>query len=206
MNIPWNDLGTLATAALSTGAAFGSWRAARQSNRTADAVARIERERWHADLTPQFRITIGEVRGDRATLDVQLTGPLSLRRLDEIAVAVVPSDDLDRTPRLAGSVSQEEVDAQVWGPFRFRPGADGADPTGHSVAPFALRVGQGRPFAAERTRPPHWEEGEDLVGQWRRRWAGRPMRLVLTCRRAGDDVWVVPYDVEVPQSAQVAFV
>jgi hypothetical protein len=60
-------------------------------------------------------------------------------------------------------------------------------------------VGRGHPFSVERTRPPHWIEGNDRAERWRERWAAKPVRLELTCRRDGFKDWVVPREVEVPQ-------
>jgi hypothetical protein len=53
--------------------------AARRANATAEAVARIERERWHADLPPQFTVSLERVGRDRATMSVPLIGPPPLR-------------------------------------------------------------------------------------------------------------------------------
>lgn len=203
MNIPWSDIASFSAAALSAVAAAGSWKAARRANATADSVAGIERERWHADLTPQFRIAIEQSDSGHAKLDVQLVGPLPLHHLDRVSMVIASSDDLDRTPRLAGSRTQEETDAQVWGPYRFTHGADGANVTGHSVRPFPLQVGRGRPFSIERTRPPHWQEGLDVNARWLDQWSGKPLRLVLTCTRAGFEPWTVPYDVEAPPSPRM---
>lgn len=203
MSIPWGDIATFSTAALSAVAAAGAWRAAHRSAKTAKTVARIEEDRWHAELMPQFDIAIERGAGDRATLSVRLAGPLSLRRLDEIRIEVVQSDDMSYTARTPGPPTQAELDAQVWGPLRFTHGADGADVDGKTVAPFALEVGKGRPFSIERTRPPHWQEGNDRDARWRDQWLNTPMRLVLTCKRDGFKNWVVPFEVEVPQSPRM---
>lgn len=203
MGTPWASIIAGTTAVFSAVATGGAWMAARRANSTADAVARIERDRWHADLTPQFRVTIERTEGDRATLSVHLAGPLPLHHLDEIRVEVVPSDDMDRTPRLAGPPTAEQVAAQVWGPYRFSHGANGADVDGRTVEPFALQVGTGHPFSVERTRPPHWQEGDDREARWRDQWLNKPMRLVLACRRDGFEPWVVPYEVDVPQAPRV---
>ncbi|MFE1841656.1 hypothetical protein [Streptomyces sviceus] len=203
MDIPWGTIGALSTAALSTVGAFGAWRAAHRSATTADTVARIEQDRWHADLLPQFDLSLEDREGDRATLRVRLAGPLPLCHLDEIRIEIVQSDDMSRTVTLPGGPTQEEVDAQVWGPMRFTHGADGADVSGKTVAPFSLEVGTGRPFSVERTRPPHWQEGNDRADRWREQWLNTPMRVVLTCKREGFKSWVVPRDIEVPESARV---
>lgn len=203
MSIPWADIGTVSTAGLSAIATWGAWLAARRSAKTASTVARIEQDRWHAELLPQFQVSVDRAEGDRATLSVRLVGPLPLCHLDEIRIEVAQSDDMARIAGLAGGPSQEELDAQVWGPLRFTHGADGADINGKTVAPFALEVGKGRPFSMERTRPPHWQEGNDRDARWRDQWLNTPMRLVLTCKRDGFKNWVVPFEVEVPQSPRM---
>ncbi|MFJ4829437.1 hypothetical protein ACIP79_05850 [Streptomyces sp. NPDC088747] len=116
MGTPWASLIAGTTAVFSAVATGGAWLAARRANATADAVARIERERWHADLTPQFRVTL-EPRydGDRAGLILHLAGPLPLGRLDEIRVEVAQSNDVDYTaPVAAGQrVEPEQMAAQL---------------------------------------------------------------------------------------------
>jgi hypothetical protein len=203
MNIPWGDIATFSTAALSALATAGAWRAAHQSAKTTDAVARIEQDRWHADLLPQFRVTIDRTEGDRATLTVHLAGPLPLSRLDQVRIQIHPSDDKSRVATLPNGPTQDDLDAQVWGPLRFTHGADGADVDGRTVAPFSLEVGKGRPLSVELTRPPHWQQGNNRIAEWRDEWLNKPMRLVLTCTRHGFADWVVPYEVEVPHAPRV---
>lgn len=199
MDISWGNVASLCAAGLSAVAAAGAWLAAHRSANTADTVARIEQDRWHADLLPQFVLSLGPLEGDRGTLHVHLDGPLPLCRLDEIRLEIVQSDDMSYASTLAGGPSQEELDAQVWGPIRFSHGANGADINGKTVEPFGLAVGRGHPFSVELTRPPRWIVGNDRAEQWRERWAGKPVRMVLTCRRDGFKDWVVPCEVEVPQ-------
>lgn len=199
MNVPWSDVASISAAALSAVAAVGAWKAAHRSNATADAVASIEQKRWQADLTPMFDVKIKRSDGSRATLDVQLIGPLPLGSLDEVSISIANSDDAVRDDRLAGSPSQEELDAQVWGPYRFTFGANGADVDGRTVKPFALAVGRGRPLSIEQTRPPHWQEGQDRVDRWQTQWGWMPIKLVLRCRKAGFEPWIVPCDVELPR-------
>ncbi|MFE7485436.1 hypothetical protein [Streptomyces sp. NPDC057552] len=205
MNIPWGDIATIALACIGLAISIAAWRAASRSadeaERSADSaenVARIERERWHADQTPIFKAKLVRQEGDRAQLDFQLVGPLSLQRLDRIELTIANSDDLVRSARLAGSRPQEELDAQVWGPYRFGAGADGADATGQSVEPFDLEVGRGRPFALERTMPPQWQEGDDRHQRWEEQFGSKPVRLLVRCQKEGVDPWVVPVDVEMP--------
>ncbi|MFF2536948.1 hypothetical protein [Streptomyces cyaneofuscatus] len=211
MSIPWGDIATYTTAGASLVISIAAWRVAARSadeaKRSADSaedVARIERERWHADQTPVFTATLESEEGDRAKLDLQLVGPLSLQRLDRIELAIFSSDDLQRTAQLAGSRPQEDLDAQVWGPYRFAAGADGVDANGQSVRPFNLKVGRGRPLTLERTRPPHWQEGTDREQRWAEQFAGKPVRLLARCHKDGVDPWVVPVDVEMPAPPPLA--
>lgn len=199
MDISWSDVASVSAATLSAVAAVGAWKAAHRSNATADAVASIEHKRWHAELTPLFDITIKRAEGNRAILDVQLIGPLPLSRLERVSISIEPSDDAVRDARLAGSPSQQELDAQVWGPYRFTHGADGADVGGRRVTPISLAVGRGHPFGIELTRPPHWQEGHDRNERWETQWAWRPIKLVLRCYKEGFEPWIVPYDVERPR-------
>uniref|UniRef100_A0AAU3IEI0 Uncharacterized protein n=1 Tax=Streptomyces sp. NBC_01393 TaxID=2903851 RepID=A0AAU3IEI0_9ACTN len=78
MGTPWASIIAGSTAVFSAVATGGAWLAARRANATADAVARIERDRWHADLLPQFSVRIEMGEGDRATLSIRLVGPLPL--------------------------------------------------------------------------------------------------------------------------------
>jgi hypothetical protein len=198
MNISWTEIASISAAGLSAVAALGAWRAARRSSATAAAVAAIEHERWHAELTPEFVITFKRGEGDRGMLDVQLVGPLPLRFLDEVAIRIISSDDADRTPRHSQGPTQEEIDAQVWGPYQFTYGADGANVDGQSVAPVPMHVGRGRPFSIEKTRPPRWQEGQDVNQRWRDQWLRSPVRLLISCRRQGLEPWIIPYDVDLP--------
>ena len=196
MSIPWSSIIAGTTAVFSAGAAVGAWLAARRSNTTAEAVARIERERWHAELTPQFDLDLIDTGNSQALLRVHLSGPDALHHLDEIVITV-GDDDMDHTvANPSGNVTQAEVDAFVWGPFRFTPHVNGADEHGRGPEAFSLNVGTGRPLAMQRTRPGRWMEGKSQ-GMWQGENVSNPIRLVLTCRR-GDEEWVIARHLENP--------
>lgn len=179
-------------------ASVGSWVAARQANHAAATLARIERDRWHADLTPKFEVTCQTTGGDRAQLRVALVGPAGLDRLDRVIVSV--RDDIrGRRPVTAGGPSAEQIAQHVWGPYRFVPGVDRADQTGRTVAPVELHLGDWRPFALERTPPPPWS-GD--IETWRRQYDSQPLRLTLTCHRQGDQPWTVPIELAINADAR----
>lgn len=196
MSIPWGDIATFSTAGFSAVAAGGAWFAARRANRTANAVARIEKERWHAELTPRFELDLAETGNGQALLDIHLAGPDALGHLDSISIAVGNDDRGHQLLSPGVDVTQEEVDAFVWGPYRFSPGADGTDEHGREPKPFDLAVGTGARRAMQRTRPGHWMTGK-TQGMWQGEYVGKPIRLVLTCRR-GDEKWVITRHLENP--------
>ncbi|WP_017588716.1 hypothetical protein [Nocardiopsis ganjiahuensis] len=71
-------------------------------------------------------------------LILTLTGPAGLEGLDRVEVTI--ADPLPgRHPVITGGPTQQELDAQVWDPFRFVVST--ADVTGHGTA------------QAERVRP-----------------------------------------------------
>jgi hypothetical protein len=162
---------------VAAGAAVGAWMAAVQASRAATTLTMIERNRWHADLTPRFEASCGATGGDRAQLHLRFVGPSGLDGLDRVQVSI-RGDIRGRAPVIAGGPTAEEIDRQVWGPYRFVPGVDGADATGRSVAPVELLLGEGRPFALERTPPPPWSKD---CGGWQQQYADQPVQLTLTC-------------------------
>jgi hypothetical protein len=85
-------VGSVAAAAVAAWAAHQSRSAAEQSNRAANALATIERDRRHAELCPRFRMSAeplgpGDYQGV-FRLRVLLAGPLPLERLDRLTVTI----------------------------------------------------------------------------------------------------------------------
>ncbi|MFJ1644698.1 hypothetical protein [Streptomyces sp. NPDC088258] len=189
MSIEWNDTLSAAAGIASAVAAFAALYAARQSNATAATLARIEHDRRHEERRPQLEVTLGGRGMQLSTLNVHLLGPDEIGHLDSITIRV-DNDDQDHTILNPGAgLTQEEVDAHIWGPYRFTPGVDGADQYGRSIPSFPLTVGRGRSFQMERTHPGHWMEGMDQ-NRWQEVYQGTLVRLVISCRR-GDDEWVL---------------
>lgn len=196
MSIPWGDITASVTAVASTAAAFLAWRTSVRSAATADTVTRIEKERWRADLTPKFTFDLTETGYGQALLDVHLEGPDALGNLDSISIVVGNGDRGHQLVHSGPDVTQEEVDAFVWGPYRFSPSADGTDEHGRGPEPFDLAVGTGTRRAMQRTRPGHWMTGKS-PSMWQGEYMGKPIRLVLTCHR-GDEKWVITRHLDNP--------
>ncbi|MFJ3100397.1 hypothetical protein [Streptomyces sp. NPDC086835] len=203
------DRAALVAAFLSVVAAAAAWEAtgrasdtAEEARKTAEVVARIERDRWLAELTPQFEFTLTKEGDHAAKLLVHLAGPDALGRLDSVTVRV-GDDDYDHTPtqqRLGflspHSPSPEQIAAHVWGPFRLRPRVDEGDDDGRELTFTDLQVGRGRPLALDRTSPGTWMTGK-TYDSWQQEYEGHPMRLIFTCRR-GEETWTVARNVENP--------
>ncbi|MEU0664147.1 hypothetical protein [Streptomyces lavendulocolor] len=85
------DRAALVAAFLSVVAIAAAWEAtgrasdtAEEARKTAQVVARIERDRWLAELTPQFEFTLTKEGDHAAKLLVHLAGPDALGRLDSV--------------------------------------------------------------------------------------------------------------------------
>jgi hypothetical protein len=189
-----SDFATVVAAVAAVGAGIAAW----QSSRAAASLAAIERHRWHADLTPTFEVCCRASERDRAQLQVTLMGPPGLDGLDQVTVTI--RDDIrGREPVTAGGPTADQIARQVWGPYRFVPGVDGADETGRSVAPLKMLLGDSRPFTLERTPPPAWSNDS---GTWRQHNADQPVRLTLGCYRQDHEPWTVPIEIAVEKGAQ----
>ncbi|MCX5136477.1 hypothetical protein OOK06_30895 [Streptomyces sp. NBC_00340] len=117
-----------------------------------------------------------------------MAGPDELAEVEFLSVRV-DDDDKDRSHVLGIGATPEQLANHVWGPFRFTPRVDQADEHGRAVGPFKLRIGRGRPFQLERTRPGLWMGGKTME-QWQDEYRDHPVRLVITCR-VDDDEWTL---------------
>jgi hypothetical protein len=177
-------------------ATAGAWLAARHAAGAAASLTTIERHRWHAELTPQFDITCRATSDVLAELRVAFVGPAGLNRLDEVIVSI--RDDIrGRAPVTPGGPTAEQIAGQIWGPYKFRPGVDGADPHGRSTAPVQMLLGDWRPYALEWTLPPMWMTSGNAGEQWWQQYIATPVRLTVTCVRDGREPWTVPREVTV---------
>jgi hypothetical protein len=197
MDLP-TTLGVVVTAVAGV-AAIGSWRAAAKANKaaeranaTADALAHIERDRWHTELTPKLQVELTGAASGRAELKVTLSGPPGLDQLDELSISV--RDDGDDHPVTAGMSEQEAQEASqvIWGPYRFVRGVSGASRNGR-YAPSEGTVAQGDGIrrAMEETPAPSWVAATE---NWRDRYKDKRVRLTFTCVREGYRPWTIPWE------------
>lgn len=187
-----------AAAAFSGLAAIGAWKASKEANKTAESVAQIERDRWHEELTPLLRLRFEPEQG---MLYVRFDGPAALGRIN---VKLTLRDDRDRSrpPGSAVVYPPEELARLIWGPYRFRPGVDGADQIGRSVATFPLESNDRTRFAVDPSFRPSWFEGVAGEESWRRQYRTARIRLWADCDAPGHKPWRLSF--EVPQDGSWA--
>ncbi|MFE7580791.1 hypothetical protein ACFU5Y_04395 [Streptomyces gardneri] len=185
-----DQLGVIAAVA-SVVAAVAAWKATSRASDTAEAMAAIERDRWHVELTPQLEVHVRRPSvGERATLSIKLMGPPGLERLDAVTIQI-RDDDVDRTPRTAGPPTAADVAAHIWGPLNFIPGIDNVPAPGRTTPPFPLEVGRMRPFAMTNTMRPFWWDDDDATRRWRLEVRDQPVRLWIECRLEGRKPWFI---------------
>jgi len=197
------DVVALGATAIAAVAARQSNKSSGKANQTAEALAEIERDRRHAELTPRFRVRVEPWtagNNDDLRLRVMLTGPPGLDRIDGLTVKV--RDDHFRRGEgnlLAGGPTSEQIKAHVWGPYRFRPGTgpdnSRADVDGRAtIYDTELPIGEELPYLLERTRPPDWATSMTQE-QWNTQ-RGPVIRIVLEAWHDDHGRWILPCEVD----------
>lgn len=180
----------LAAMAVAGISAIAAWSAARAAHRSADSAASMaanDAERRHVERTPTVDLSCRPQSERRAMLTVTLTGPVGLEELERVEV-IVADPHTDRRPVIAGGPTQQELDAQAWGPYRF------VISTAHVISHHTAHLDQvlaGTPVqvAMERAPAPPW--APDPAG-WERERAKEPVLVALVCHRAGHPPWPIP--------------
>ncbi|MFD6568530.1 hypothetical protein [Micromonospora profundi] len=136
---------------------------------------------------------------DTGLLSVKLLGPREVERYEWIRVEV--RNDKDRVfPGTHRGYSEEEWQRQVWGPFRLRPGTDGADRGGRTASQEGRAVTDSWLFTLERSTAPSWYSGGETA--WRKDYHDAPIRLRIEIG-LGEQSWVEL--LEAPPPARSAY-
>ncbi|WP_157743164.1 hypothetical protein [Micromonospora coriariae] len=203
----WSAIGTVASAVaafVALAVAYLAYGATQTAGSSTAALTRIETRRIWAETIPQFKVSIEAQADTYALMRVELVGPPSLDRLDQIRLSIRDDYHARGASQVAGGPSAEEVANHVWGPYRFRHGTDGGSENDRTVAPFGLPLGEGTYFSMDRQYPPRWNKSGSETS-WRRDYKDKPVRLLLKCAREGFEPWSVPVEVFVtPLQQQVA--
>jgi len=184
-------------------AALGSWKAASRANQTTTALATIELDRRHDELTPDFDISCTERDTSPSTADMRVTLTRGrLERLDEVTITILDETDKDHWTRgLPSGVTQEQAESFVWGPWEFNAAASAQAVSNRTTKPRSYTIADGKNWdllGLNRTRPGHWMSATSQQA-WQEQHDGQPLRLLITCRVA-DATWTIPYDVDVEQA------
>ena len=167
--------------------------AAYKANKAAQSLEHIERQRRHAELTPKFHFRVEGLSGTSKRIWVQLIGPSGLDQLDELTVSI-RNNIRDISANSKGRPNVEDVENQIWGPYRFQQDITGVVDHGRSViAPLPLHLGDDCAFILEETPTPIGYVGDSA--SWPFRFL--PNRLTLLCVRKGYESWTIP--VEAPE-------
>ena len=192
MTFPITESISAATAVVSAGAAWLALLISRQANATAITVAAIERQRWHQDQTPDISVdcVIPSAEVSRPKLTLRLNGPAPL---DQVTVTI--RDDRPHPAGVAQRTEEEsaELSTVVWGPWRFERCDQVSEH--QRVGNFGrLPVDESRVFRMVESGWPSWDNRE----RWQQKYAGKPLRLTIECRRDGhEEPWVLQREVQV---------
>lgn len=174
---------------------------AEDSAQAAAETARLDAERRHDELIPQFQITFlerGSGSADQGELRVELAGPAGLPGLDEVTITILDDADSDHWARgLPTGVTEEQARLFVWGPWEFNTGASIQVSDNRTTRPRPYSRASGANWdrlSLRRTRPGHWMSMDDE--RWRKQQPG-PIRLQVTSRRGGEH-WSELYEIPVP--------
>jgi len=197
------DVVALGVTAIAAVAARLSYQSSRQANSTAGALASIEQDRRHSELTPRFRVRVEPWTAgndEDLRLRIMLSGPTGPDRIDGLT-ATIRDDHFRRGEGTltGGGPTREEIKAQVWGPYQFRPGTGPdearADENGRvTVYDAQLPIGEELPYLLERTRPPAWAR-HMTQQQWNEQ-RGPVIRIALEAWHQENGRWVLPCEID----------
>ena len=93
---------------------------------------------------------------------------------------------------------KQKAEAFIWGPWEFNTGASEQVVSNRVSRTRAYSLTTGKNWdllPLTRTRPGRWMSPTSQ-DNWRKQYTDQPVRLLITCRRAGHEPWAVPYDAE----------
>jgi hypothetical protein len=202
VNLAIAIIGAVAAAAAAIAAA-GSWFAARKANATTAEVAAIERDRRHDELTPifEYKCMVRDAAPESADLRVELVGG-RLERHAAVTITILNESGQDHWANsLPDGVTQDEAQAFVWGPWEFNTGVPNQVVSNREsrTQPYSRVSGKNWVLLSlTETRPAKWMSlSQD---EWRKKWKGQPVRLLVTCICDGYEPWLIQRDVKVEHS------
>ncbi|MGW1767507.1 hypothetical protein ACWCQL_26045 [Streptomyces sp. NPDC002073] len=170
--------------------------AAADSADTAREVAKIERDRWHRELTPELTFSLIRVSPNSMRLTTTLDGPVGLDHLDTIILTVRDEAGRDHSARPHyDDAMRTELQSVIWGAARFSPGADGVVAPGRQSIIRSLERGNFVYRQMDNSQPPSWFQDP---GNWVEAYWDATVRLHAVCEVEGHRPWIVVAEVENP--------
>ena len=174
-------------------AAGGSVVAAFLSNGTSKSVAKLEHDRRHSELTPQFEVACESLGQENLRLVLWLRGPAGLSQIDSLKVSI--RDDKRMLPSPGGSPTQKEIEGHIWAPWRFTPAVDNASFDGRSVPYLNLKLGDKAVFQLEKSPRGSWMIDAGPGEWWRPIGISSSIKISIYCETKGFEPWTVPWDI-----------
>ncbi len=209
MEVDWTNVIASGATSVAAVAAIASWRAAVNANSTSKSLAVVEEERRHAELRPQFKVWCEPYSETIFYLNLLLDGPDGLDQIDSFKVSIRNNKNIEPDPLVIpvrdseGHPTDEELQNQIWAPFRFSPNVSSSQLAGKSSEdgrgiPYStLKLGDEARFQMERTPCPHWNKGGG--DKW---WQGQGikplLKILIECQNVDLKPWAVPFRLETP--------
>jgi len=203
VRVDWANVISSGAAVVAAIAAAASWRAAVNSNKTSSSLAEIERERRHAELTPQFEVRCEKYNDNIFYLYLWLRGPADLERIDSLTLTIrdnkrMGQDTSTQATNSSGEPTAEDIDKQIWAPYRFDPQTSGSSVDGRTSSYSDLKRGDECRFQLTRTIAPRWNTtagtdwcaGLGISGQ---------LKISILCKNFESATWTVSWQLERPQ-------
>ena len=208
MSFDANHLMATATVAAAIAAGGSVW-AAFKANATSNSIAIIEEARRHQELRPQFTLWSEWHSDNYFFLHLRLDGPDGLDQLDSFNLSISDNKNMEPTSLVVpakdsnGRPTDEDIENQIWAPFRFSPGVSSSTEElkssvdGRRIPYPTLRLGDEARFQVERTPAPFWVENGGQ--KWWKLYAIVPiLRISIECHKSGLSPWIIPYRMDTP--------
>jgi hypothetical protein len=166
-------------AVVATAIALASARYTRQQANAAERANAIETKRLHTELTPELAIKVILAKSEMigaASLNIRLTGPAGLDRLDAVTLRI-REDRLQYWPR--------RTPEKIYGPFTFLSESRSGEPA-REFGPFTLAKNEPYGTVLKVSAPPSTK-----IIDGRSEWHDKPVRVEVTCQRDGYEPWII---------------
>lgn len=188
MRITSSEVSAVA-AVLAAGFAAFSGNESRKANEAARKMAKIDEERRHRELTPQFQFDWDILNPPFQRLGIKLVDPIDIQHLDRVTLTI--RDSKKHHGKYSGTRTQEEIDSCIWAPLRFSPGLEGTSQDGRvAICPELVKLDVFH-FQLGKTSVAPWTT-EDW---WKEYVWSLPIKIDILCELSGYRNWNLSYEI-----------